>query len=100
MNAEVMGNCWSCSRSLGPLDYGRRDSCPGCGRDTHVCKGCTFYDRSYNNECREPQADRVLEKEKANFCDYFKPAFSNKAGGSVDPMAAAKAAAEALFKKK
>jgi hypothetical protein len=52
-----------------------------------------------NNECREPQADRVVEKEKANFCDYFKPnaASPGQVANSRDAM---KAAAEALFKKK
>jgi hypothetical protein len=39
----------------------------------------------------------VVEKERSNFCDYFKPG-SPKAVG--DPAAAARAAAEALFKKK
>jgi hypothetical protein len=26
-----------------------------------------------NNQCRETQADRVVEKTKANFCGYFVP---------------------------
>jgi hypothetical protein len=52
-----------------------------------------------NNQCRESSADRVVDKERSNFCDWFKP----RAGGggtgapSRDSM---KAAAEALFKKK
>lgn len=33
---------------------------------------CEFYDTKSYNECRESMADRILEKEKANFCDYFK----------------------------
>jgi hypothetical protein len=33
---------------------------------------CAFYDTNSYNECREPAADRTLEKEKANFCDYYK----------------------------
>jgi hypothetical protein len=32
---------------------------------------CTFYDQTAYNECREPSADRIVEKEKANFCDFF-----------------------------
>ncbi|MBI2711559.1 MAG: hypothetical protein HYX41_01675 [Bdellovibrio sp.] len=99
MTSVVVGSCWSCTRGLTALEYGRGDSCPTCGRDTRVCKGCFFYDPKYNNECRENQADRVVEKERSNFCDYFKPTMS-KTGNSVDPAAAAKAAAEALFKKK
>lgn len=37
----------------------------------HVCFNCKFYDKGSYNECREPQAERVVEKSKANFCDYF-----------------------------
>ena len=92
------GNCWSCGQALGPLEYGRQDSCPKCGRDTRVCKGCIHYERGANNDCREPQAERVVDKEKSNFCDYFKP--SAGAGSGAQARDAMKAAAEALFKKK
>ena len=97
MAFEQGGKCWHCGATLTPFDYGRGDSCRKCGRDTRVCKGCQFYDRNYNNECREPQADRVVEKERSNFCDYFKP---SQAGGSGFNPDSIKAAAEALFKKK
>jgi hypothetical protein len=49
------------------------------------------------NECREPQADVVREKERANFCDYFSA--SDKIGGPGKDNDALKNAAEALFKK-
>ncbi len=52
---------------------GRRDSCSKCGADLHTCRNCTHHDRSAYNECREPQAERVLEKERSNLCDYFNP---------------------------
>ena len=98
MSYEHGGNCWSCGQALGVLDYGRADICIQCGRDTKTCKGCEFYDRSLNNQCRESQADVVAEKERSNFCDYFKPRSGVGAGGAArDSM---KSAAEALFKKK
>ena len=87
------GNCWHCGKELGPLDYGRQDSCPGCGRDTRACKGCANYEPSADNSCREPQAERVVDKERANFCDYFKPRAGAASAASRDAM---KAAAEAL----
>jgi hypothetical protein len=31
-----------------------------------------FFDPNSYNECREPVAQRIVDKEKANFCDYFK----------------------------
>lgn len=95
---QAGGSCWSCGAALGPLDYGRQDSCPKCGRDTRVCKGCVHYDPSANNQCREPSAERVVDKEKANFCDYFRP--SAKGGSGAPARDAMKAAADSLFKKK
>ncbi len=94
------GNCWFCGITLSPLHYGRGDSCPQCKRDTRTCKGCIFFDSSCHNECREPSADRVLEKERSNFCDYFTPKQVPKGGGDPQREAQdkAKEAAEALFK--
>ena len=65
-----------CYRCNAPLVFpegrvGRRDECPQCHSDAHVCKNCRHYDPKSYNECREPQADRVVDKEKSNFCDYF-----------------------------
>jgi hypothetical protein len=72
--------------------------CPQCGRDTRTCRGCEHYERGAHNDCREPQAERVVDKERANFCDYFRPRAGAGAGAATrDAM---KAAAEALFRKK
>ena len=103
MSPDHVGNCWHCGRGLALFDYGRGDTCSQCGRDTKVCKGCFFYDPSAHNECRESQADRVVEKERSNFCDYFKPGSKTtqgKTNGVMSSRDSAKAAAEALFKKK
>ncbi len=91
--------CWNCGTLLTPLDFGRQDTCKSCGRDTRVCKGCVHFDPSANNQCRENQADRVVDKERSNFCDYFRPNPDLKASGTAS-RDAMKAAAEALFKKK
>ena len=76
---------------------GLREECSHCGADAHVCKNCQFYDPNSYNECREPSADRVKEKDRANFCDYF--TLNQDGNAVVDKAAALKAAAEALFKK-
>ncbi len=94
-----MGICWSCGKSIDANNYHRLDRCNHCGRDTHACLNCIFHDRAYNNECKETSADRVVDKEKSNFCDFFKP--SDRAGtGAARAKDDLKAAAEALFKKK
>ncbi|MCO6431740.1 MAG: hypothetical protein J5J00_12855 [Deltaproteobacteria bacterium] len=59
---------------------GRSESCPKCGRDLHVCLNCKFYEPSAHNQCREPQAERVLEKDRSNFCDFFTFTENRKAG--------------------
>jgi hypothetical protein len=91
--------CHHCQKEMDlAKEISRRDICPHCGFDAKVCKNCEFYDPQAYNECREPAAERVVDKEKANFCDFF-IAGSRRAGGvtkKLDP----KAAADALFKKK
>lgn len=76
---------------------GRRDECPHCRSDVHVCKNCEFYDPKVYNECRETSAEVVREKERANFCDYF--SLRKNGSSAEDKKAALRAAAEALFKK-
>lgn len=65
--------CFKCGGSLSTDFVGRRDACPSCNSDVKVCKNCNFYDIKVYNECHEPQAERVLEKDRSNYCDYFKP---------------------------
>lgn len=92
--------CYKCGKALSDtlkVMIGRSDTCPGCMADVRCCKMCHFYDPKAYNECREPQADRVPDKEKANFCDYFKIASSYNDAEKQRQDAMAKAAA--LFKK-
>lgn len=73
--------CGSCAADLGRIErVGRRDTCPRCGADLHTCRQCRFYDPRVYNECREPQAERVLDKARSNFCDYFAAAEAAPAG--------------------
>ncbi len=89
--------CFKCSTSNPVLGtVGRRDECFKCRTDLHVCKNCLHWDPKAYNECKETQADVVLEKERANFCDYFSPGDGRNAGSQKDDLLSA---AEALFKK-
>jgi len=47
-----------------------------------VCYNCKNYDTKAYNECREVQADRVVDKAKANFCDYFSLGGQNNPGSA------------------
>ena len=92
--------CHACGKANDTGDMvGRRDTCSQCDADLHVCLNCEFYDPKAYNECREPQADRVVEKDRSNFCDYFQP--GGKGPSKVDSAKEkAKADLDALFKKK
>ncbi len=79
----------------------RHDVCPHCGWDLRCCKQCKFYDYNAYNECQEVMAERVIEKERANFCEYFVLRGSVPAGADAgtSKKEEAKKALEALFKK-
>ncbi len=81
---------------------GRRDTCPHCHRDLRCCKQCKYYDPNAYNECREVSAERIVDKERANFCDYFQIRGSKGGGrsGRSNRTRDAREALEALFKKK
>jgi hypothetical protein len=64
--------CFQCDKPLTQVGkVGRSETCPYCGADLHVCRNCRFYEPGAYNDCRESQAERVLDKERANFCDFF-----------------------------
>lgn len=89
-------SCFKCSGPLLSDGLSRRDTCPKCKQDIKCCRNCDFYERGSYNECREPQAERVLDKETANMCDYFRPRSSDKGSQSKGPDLAA---LNDLFKK-
>jgi len=65
-----MNVCYFCGTPYEGKAY-RTSLCSSCGRELKICLSCRFYDSSAPHECREPQAERVVDKERANFCDYF-----------------------------
>lgn len=92
--------CFHCGTPAGVVAFGRpgrRDTCSMCGTDLHCCRNCDFYSPQASNECREPQADRVVEKNRANFCDYFR--FADGRGPAQRDSKAALKALDDLFKK-
>jgi hypothetical protein len=90
--------CFKCGHVLKfPERVGLREECEKCGEDVHVCRNCRFYDPKVYNECREPQAEVVQDKERANRCEYFEGGGSFKQDTQKDALMSA---AEALFKKK
>ena len=89
--------CFKCQTKLEvPEPISRKEECVQCRSDVRVCKNCQFYDPKVYNECRETQADRILEKERANLCDFFKS--NSVQGQQTNEKEKLLSAAEALFK--
>ena len=92
--------CFHCGRLLETKErVGFRDRCPACDRPVHACLNCEFYDRAYNNQCRETQAERIVDKDRANFCDFFAPR-QGALAKSVGGLPEARAKLDELFKRK
>jgi hypothetical protein len=91
--------CHACKKELSlGREVGRRDECTFCGADLHCCLNCKFYDPAAPKQCREPQAELVRDKAKANFCDYF--VFGDRAApGTAAEADGARKALDDLFKK-
>ncbi len=98
MTPNASGRCWHCGHALTALDYGRELVCPDCSRATHVCKNCRYYRPGLHNDCQEPIAEGVTDKERANFCDYFEPHNAAYVGDSAAPVEDLHQKAEDLFK--
>lgn len=92
--------CWKCGASLADytLPLRRLEECRTCGAELHVCKLCEWYSISVAKHCRETVAEEVKDKERANFCDYFKPREDAYSAAPVDAGAKAKAELESLFR--
>lgn len=90
--------CYSCKKVLNLEQNAkimRSEECPHCYANIHSCKMCDFYDKTAYNECRESNADRLVDKEMANFCDYFVLTNSQNSAPNTEDL---KNAADALFK--
>jgi predicted RNA-binding Zn-ribbon protein involved in translation (DUF1610 family) len=94
----IIGHCWSCAKGLVAADYGREQSCPGCGKATRVCRNCRHFAPGRPNDCIEPMAERVLEKTKANFCEYFEATKTPLGDPQPSSDETLREAAEALFR--
>ena len=93
-------HCSLCKTAV-PLAAGERigfrDECSRCSADLHTCHNCTHHDASAYNECREPNSERVSNRERANRCDYFSPSLQE--GGSDRTRKQALSALGDIFKK-
>lgn len=91
--------CWKCGadlRSL-PTPLSRMAECPACKAELHVCKLCRWYDARTQRQCSEIRAEEIINKEHANYCDWFKARPNAFDAGAQTKVAAAKSKLDALF---
>jgi hypothetical protein len=92
----VSGLCHHCGGEVNLVErVGRRHTCLHCGSDLHCCRNCRFYDPAAHNQCREPQTERQVDKERGNFCELF--SFSEIPRAIASPAGDARAKLESLF---
>ena len=67
--------CWRCGASLAALSLPlrRAEECPACASQLHVCRMCVSWAPQRPRKCAEEDAEEVRDKERSNFCDYFRP---------------------------
>lgn len=79
------------------MPLSRLSVCLKCGAELYACRMCRFHDPRLRDGCREERAEHVLEKERANFCEFFEPRPQAYTAQDAAPAAAARAELDALF---
>lgn len=91
-----MGRCYHCGAEIEQRVY-RSSLCPVCGKELKTCINCEFYSPGSHWDCRETIPEPVRDKERANFCDYFKLSSSSKLEGGNKKADASRQAFKDLF---
>ena len=90
-------SCWKCKANLDDVELPLRRSelCPGCTADLHVCHMCRHFDPDAQRGCREPVAEEVRDRTRANFCGWFQ--IGSAVAGSQSTNAVGTNELESLF---
>ena len=91
--------CWRCGTALKPdqLPIARLEQCHHCHADLHVCRLCRSWNPRYTSKCSHDHAEPPLDRERANFCQYFRPAADVFRNAGAAPGETARTDLEALF---
>lgn len=92
-------HCYRCGASLAALSLPieRRDTCPECRVELHVCRMCTYFAPNRSPHCTNEDAEEVRDATVANFCDYFSPSPAAYTPAQREAEADAEAELAALF---
>ncbi|WP_166425911.1 hypothetical protein [Paraglaciecola sp. 20A4] len=91
--------CWKCGKDLSNIitPVSRREECSACRSDIHACKMCVYFDASNRTGCDEERAEYIVDKERANFCEYYTLSSRAFDETKLDKQRQAKAQLAALF---
>lgn len=91
--------CWRCGGSVNdlPQPLSRTAECRACRADLHTCKMCKFFAPNVRNGCREPVAEPITDKERANFCAFFQATVDAHRAQDYAAAHNARAQLDALF---
>jgi len=68
-----MPSCANCGSKYAPPVY-RTTLCQECGKELKTCRNCRHFSPGEAHDCHETVSEPVLDKDRANFCDWFSPA--------------------------
>ena len=90
--------CWNCGENLDdlPRPITRHNNCPKCYEALHCCMLCKHYRTNDATPCEHDRAEPPVNKENANFCEFFGLRFGAY-DGRVLHQDAARTKLEALF---
>ena len=78
---EAMRRCHKCGHQLDDaVEVHRSTTCPSCDADLRCCLNCEFYSKGSHWDCRETIDEQVRDKDRANFCGFFR--YRTAAAGS------------------
>jgi len=91
--------CWRCGTAVksAQLPIARLEQCLHCHADLHVCRLCRSWNPRYTSKCSHDHAEPPLDRERANFCQYFRPAPDVFRNAGVPAGETARSDLEALF---
>ncbi|HYQ73324.1 MAG TPA: hypothetical protein VET88_15550 [Gammaproteobacteria bacterium] len=91
--------CWHCGTAVKPdqLPVTRLEQCRHCHADLHACRLCRYWNPRYTSKCSHDHAEPPLERESANFCQFFRPVAGAFRNAAAPPGEAARASLESLF---
>jgi hypothetical protein len=68
-----MPSCANCGAPYQAPVY-RTTLCAECGKELKTCRNCRHFSPGEANDCHETVSEPVMDKDRANFCDWFSPA--------------------------